>query len=278
MFFREEHDKAGDWRPIPQAKLLCPSVGTRQPISGQDNDTTSHNLNGRGWGRALFPVILLSIAVLGTLLACTSFQGKQESQDLPYCTPDDLQGLLANGSVHWRSPPPPRRQAGLWRAPALPSTHPQLYLDRCSLRRFTAPEARRCLAAKPLIMIGDSVTRYQFLSLITWLDSGRWPPPEHGTPDHPSPVIESEWTHGWPDFFKGTQGKGVGGGGWTRAAYVSSALGGGSVRRHSPITPLVSPWFSFNASRPAGTTLPFDGRQQCHCFREVRRLAADRCS
>jgi hypothetical protein len=78
-------------------------------------------------------------------------------------------------------------------------------------------------------MIGDSVTRYQFLSLITWLDSGRWPPPEHGTPDHPSPVIESEWTHGWPDFFK-------------------------------------------------GTTLPFDGRQQCHCFREVRRLAADRCS
>ena len=52
-------------------------------------------------------------------------------------------------------------------------------------------------------MIGDSMTRYQYLSLVHWLEFGEWPPPHRGDSGHPSPLIEREWA-GWPIFFQGT--------------------------------------------------------------------------
>lgn len=45
----------------------------------------------------------------------------------------------------------------------------------CHLHRYTANEARKCLANTYIMMIGDSITRYQMLSLAYFLHVGRYP-------------------------------------------------------------------------------------------------------
>ncbi len=85
----------------------------------------------------------------------------------PACTADDLDGLLRDGELSWGTwealvnatnssggggsgsgavPPP-------WRPPWLEA-------KSCTLRRFTPEMARKCLSGRPLVMIGDSVTRW----------------------------------------------------------------------------------------------------------------------
>jgi len=46
----------------------------------------------------------------------------------------------------------------------------------CSLKRYTAQQARQCLQDKHVNFIGDSLTRYHFLSLSYFLHKGRYPP------------------------------------------------------------------------------------------------------
>jgi len=46
----------------------------------------------------------------------------------------------------------------------------------CDLHRYTAQEAQQCLTGKHLFFAGDSLTRYQFLSLATFLHTGTYPP------------------------------------------------------------------------------------------------------
>ncbi len=99
-------------------------------------------------------------------------------------------------------------------------------------------------------MVGDSLMRYQFLSLIHWLELGVWPPPTTGTPEHPSPVIEAEWAineqdgESWPRFFRGAL---LSWDGWSSrvwgcrngpvcALHVAGALGTKSDK-HEPILP-----------------------------------------
>jgi hypothetical protein len=91
--------------------------------------------------------------------------------------------------------------AGEWRSE--PAGAGRLSLGACQLRRFTAGEARACLAWRPLVMIGDSITRYQYMSLIHFLEFGEYPSPTTGRPSHPSVVIEQEWNKNWNKFFKG---------------------------------------------------------------------------
>ena len=163
--------------------------------------------------------------------------------------------------------------AGALRAPPLPclyntllrvgdvrwSTTPGGAADRlavagCPLRRYSAQEARRCLAGKRLVFVGDSVTRcacslaraplqsrctgglaqpgsracrslgcwpaapkrapgtastrtpltpappqpcatrsYQYLTLLHFVERGRWPAPLGGVPGDPSVANEHEW-------------------------------------------------------------------------------------
>jgi hypothetical protein len=55
----------------------------------------------------------------------------------------------------------------------------------CELKRYTANEARQCLAHKHILMIGDSLTRYQSLALMFFLEHG-----EHPTRfGHPKPGL-----------------------------------------------------------------------------------------
>jgi len=45
----------------------------------------------------------------------------------------------------------------------------------CKLKRYTADEARQCLAHKHILTIGDSLTRYQSISLMYFLEHGEYP-------------------------------------------------------------------------------------------------------
>ena len=53
----------------------------------------------------------------------------------------------------------------------------------CSLMRYSADEARQCLANEHLNFIGDSLSRYQFHSLVHFIDKGTYPP------RFPSPLV-----------------------------------------------------------------------------------------
>ena len=46
----------------------------------------------------------------------------------------------------------------------------------CHLHRYTASEARQCLAKRHVSFIGDSLTRYQFISLAYFIEHGKYPP------------------------------------------------------------------------------------------------------
>lgn len=72
--------------------------------------------------------------------------------------------------------------------------------QNCRLRRLTASEARQCLNNRHLFFGGDSLTRYQYLSFVSFLSKGEYMAPwAHG--DVRSLAVEREWD-GWDDFFK----------------------------------------------------------------------------
>ena len=72
------------------------------------------------------------------------------------CTMSQLDGFV-DGDVRWDSWARLPARAGKlppWRPPWLSMQR------RCTLRRFSPQQARQCLAGRPLVMIGDSVTRW----------------------------------------------------------------------------------------------------------------------
>lgn len=123
----------------------------------------------------------------------------------PACTADDLNGLLKDGELSWGTWEALYNESSSSGSGAVPPPWrpPWLQAKRCMLRRFTPETARKCLSGRPLVMIGDSVTRYQYLTLLYFLEFGKWPAPLLGGAGAPSPVIEREWG-GWTQFYKGT--------------------------------------------------------------------------
>ncbi len=69
----------------------------------------------------------------------------------------------------------------------------RLYIDGCPLRRYSLQDARQCLSGKRLVFVGDSLTRYQYIVLVYWLERGKWPAPMGGVPGQPSPANKHEW-------------------------------------------------------------------------------------
>jgi hypothetical protein len=59
--------------------------------------------------------------------------------------------------------------------------------NSCTLHRYSAQEARQCLAGNHINFIGDSLTRYQFLSLAHFIHKGEYPP-RFGLGFCPTPV------------------------------------------------------------------------------------------
>jgi hypothetical protein len=50
----------------------------------------------------------------------------------------------------------------------------QYNLEDCDLRDFTHAEASKCLSNKHIFFVGDSLTRYQYLSLVHFISNGNW--------------------------------------------------------------------------------------------------------
>lgn len=71
-----------------------------------------------------------------------------------------------------------------------------LTLRYCSLRRYSAAVARKCLRDRRVLFLGDSVTRYQYLSLAYFLATGTWG-------NHVELVDYHKWST-YADYFKAT--------------------------------------------------------------------------
>ncbi|KAL3786590.1 hypothetical protein HJC23_008186 [Cyclotella cryptica] len=95
----------------------------------------------------------------------------------------------------------------------------------CQLKRYTAHEAGMCLKGKSLLFIGDSLTRYQFLSFAYFLEHKKWPMRFHSAfqpchqidvhgnemcskRDEPNVCSEGDWIAlgGWPKFMQSIGG------------------------------------------------------------------------
>lgn len=74
----------------------------------------------------------------------------------------------------------------------------------CSLRRLTASEARQCLSNKTLTFVGDSISRYQYLSLAHFLVHGRFI--QRYSDDNGTSLTNEHTWPSWPEFYsKGSQ-------------------------------------------------------------------------
>ena len=72
----------------------------------------------------------------------------------------------------------------------------QLRIDE----NFTQSQARACLENKNITMIGDSLTRYQYLNLVHYLATGQW--------SSPHPANEREGDHkDWNSFYETTNAR-----------------------------------------------------------------------
>jgi hypothetical protein len=74
--------------------------------------------------------------------------------------------------------------------------------DECRLVRLTAADARTCLANKTLLFVGDSITRYQYLSFVHFLAKSVYPQ-RWGDEPHPNMCMEKQF-ESWADFFANT--------------------------------------------------------------------------
>jgi hypothetical protein len=101
-------------------------------------------------------------------------------------------------------------------------------LEICRLKRYTSEEANRCLAEQHVSMIGDSLTRYQFTSLVYFLEKGtfparfgrpKYPPCTHvdeagrttcSTDGEPNICVETEWGS-WRSYYTALGGGDDGG-------------------------------------------------------------------
>ncbi|KAL7462479.1 hypothetical protein ACHAXS_002863 [Conticribra weissflogii] len=119
--------------------------------------------------------------------------------------------------IYWKL----RRDAS--RELTLPST--------CRLRRYSGEDAKECLKSKHLLFVGDSLTRYHYLSLAYFFEYGRWPKrfgaslkspckfrDDRGEiacslPGNPNVCMEGDWNifGGWPAFIQNLGGGSDGG-------------------------------------------------------------------
>jgi len=86
----------------------------------------------------------------------------------------------------------------------------RLELNGCQLHRYTRKEALQCLDGTHINFIGDSLTRYQYVSLAYFIEKGTYPPGwgrhgpcvhfnRHGEPvcsprDEPNVCMEGDWS------------------------------------------------------------------------------------
>eukprot|EP00798_Chlamydomonas_sp_ICE-L_P004362 gene4362-14485_t len=75
--------------------------------------------------------------------------------------------------------------------------------DLCRLRRLSHHAARSCLENKHITFLGDSVTRYQYTSLLNFLSSSKYQNPYDGHKPQKSVTNVAHWSHDWKAFYAG---------------------------------------------------------------------------
>jgi hypothetical protein len=78
-----------------------------------------------------------------------------------------------------------------------------LELPRCALRNFTHAALTRCLRGRHIVFVGDSLARYQYLSLVQFLGTASW---TFFAGDGMLTESEREWKS-WANFYRGTNAR-----------------------------------------------------------------------
>lgn len=133
----------------------------------------------------LFSQLLVVRSVLAKLFA--SENGDFSSK--PYCTVENLRVEQINGqSASWYL-----QHDGTFR----------LAFHHCRLRSFSGIEAKMCLANNHILFMGDSLSRYFYLSLAVLMATNQWAPKfTHSTDTKYPPSMLSEGDFGsWSDFY-----------------------------------------------------------------------------
>lgn len=79
-----------------------------------------------------------------------------------------------------------------------------LSFDHCRLRKFTARDAKRCLQHAHIVFMGDSWTRYLYLSLTSMITTGSWAPKlTHSTDKrYPASIMWEKDFVSWGEFYR----------------------------------------------------------------------------
>lgn len=132
--------------------------------NGESSKGTRRSGAGRG-ARSLVLSFVVSI-----LIAMLCLEARHEPPSVRVwikrgCSQNDVRRCSANTT--WTIDEASGREA-----PAV-----QMELSCCSLDRFTdLQDAKQCLRNRHIVFMGDSVTRYQYLNLANYLESGEWWP------------------------------------------------------------------------------------------------------
>ena len=70
----------------------------------------------------------------------------------------------------------------------------------CNMFRISSHQARRCLVGRHVFFVGDSLTRYQYVSLAHFMGRLEYPDQFAGEPSRPSVCVEREWDS-WDSFY-----------------------------------------------------------------------------
>jgi hypothetical protein len=110
------------------------------------------------------------------------------SSEKPICSPSNLK--LVNASD------------GEWRL--LPDGTFHYEFDHCRLRRFTLEDTAKCLKGTHLVFVGDSLSRYFYLSLSYLFATGKWSRKFAKLPAHPSlsrSILSEKDFQNWSRFY-----------------------------------------------------------------------------
>lgn len=77
-----------------------------------------------------------------------------------------------------------------------------LNIQDCNMSIFSLLYFEECLKNKHIVFMGDSLTRYQYLSLVHYLETGSW----FALTDKPLLENEKEWEN-WEMFYQGTNAR-----------------------------------------------------------------------
>ena len=138
----------------------------------------------------------------GRIQASAGAAWRMAARGCPPCNASLVSGLQANSSVAWQvlATTQLAPNGSAWETAA---ARTRLELRHCALRRFTPAEARKCLAGRPLVVIGDSLSRYQYMSLIYFLEFGAYPNSSPDTAQLPSVVYQPHGSKNMNAYYNG---------------------------------------------------------------------------